>query len=509
MKKIKDNLIVNNFSKSIFLLIVALYVFNSFKLNYYEVLFIDERLIVDDIYNVWLIDDVYNNFQNIENKILKNILVVLYEISYGGDLRYGRLWSNFFIIFSGPFSLISDTFLITFTRVLNILLFVFSISILTKTFINKKYRWIFMLSCLSIPGLEFLIRIPKPEFLSIFLISIGLYFLKEGKTYLSLFLFGLASFVKLNFILLYAIIFLFVLWSSAHKTKLIFKTILIFFGALIFVNPILIIPPLKIFQATMPNFYSEYFKWISSEGFKGQNKLFSVDFSIEWSKTLASFYKAPDSLYLLPTILLLLLILILFQYSLKNKEYLSTVFLSTSTLYLMFYFLFIERQFDFYLTLPFLILLVSFFMNIDYLLEQKKLKYILLIPFIVFFTIGIYSNLELNFKNKILSTSQELGYQNISDQEDAKLLINEVLNNIEMILSGDTSRDSYIVLWNPNLFMPRNGVTYNSNFYVRENWEHDNLDNILLRSQIFVTNQNFEQSGIKKTKFKNFYIYTK
>ena len=71
MKKIKDNLIVNNFSKSIFLLIVTLYVFNSFKLNYYEVLFIDERLIVDDIYNVWLIDDVYNNFQNVENKILK------------------------------------------------------------------------------------------------------------------------------------------------------------------------------------------------------------------------------------------------------------------------------------------------------------------------------------------------------------------------------------------------------------------------------------------------------
>ena len=175
----------------------------------------------------------------------------------------------------------------------------------------------------------------------------------------------------------------------------------------------------------------------------------------------------------------------------------------------MFYFLFIERQFDFYLTLPFLILLVSFFMNIDYLLEQKKLKYILLIPVIVFFTIGIYSNLELNFKNKILSTSQELGYENISDQEDAKLLTNEVLNNIEMILSGDTSQDSYIVLWNPNLFMPRNGVTYNSNFYVRENWEHDNLDKILLRSQIFVTNQNFDQSGIKKTKFKNFYIYTK
>ena len=368
----KKYLIVNNFSKFLFLIIVALYVFNSFKLNYYEVLFIDERLIIDDIYNVWLIDDVYNNFQNVENKILKNILVVLYEISYGGDLRYGRLWSNFFIIFSGPLSLLNDVFLITFTRVLNILLFVLSISIFSKTYINKKYHWIFMLSCLSIPGLEFLIRIPKPEFLSMFLVSIGFYLLKKGKNFLSLFLFGLATFVKINFILLYAIIFLFMLWNSANKIKLIYKSILISFGALIFVNPILIIPPLKILQATMPNFYLEYFKWISSEGFKGQNKLFSVDYFIGWTKTLALFYKAPHSLNLLPTILLLLLIVFLFQYSLKNQEYLSTVFLSISTLYLIFYFLFIERQFDFYLTLPFLILLVSLFMNIDYLSKQKK-----------------------------------------------------------------------------------------------------------------------------------------
>tara|TARA_Y100000996_G_C22323889_1_gene561554 strand:- start:211 stop:702 length:492 start_codon:yes stop_codon:yes gene_type:complete len=162
------------------------------------------------------------------------------------------------------------------------------------------------------------------------------------------------------------------LWNSANKIKLIYKSILISFGALIFVNPILIIPPLKILQATMPNFYLEYFKWISSEGFKGQNKLFSVDYFIGWTKTLALFYKAPHSLNLLPTILLLLLIVFLFQYSLKNQEYLSTVFLSISTLYLIFYFLFIERQFDFYLTLPFLILLVSLFMNIDYLSKQKK-----------------------------------------------------------------------------------------------------------------------------------------
>ena len=38
----------------------------------------------------------YSHSNEISNKSLKNILIIFIELAYGGDLRYGRLWSNFF-----------------------------------------------------------------------------------------------------------------------------------------------------------------------------------------------------------------------------------------------------------------------------------------------------------------------------------------------------------------------------------------------------------------------------
>ena len=71
--KIYHHLLDNN--KRIFIifyfLITIYYFFNCFLLNDYEILFMDERLIVDDIYNVWLLDDTFNRFTNIENNILR------------------------------------------------------------------------------------------------------------------------------------------------------------------------------------------------------------------------------------------------------------------------------------------------------------------------------------------------------------------------------------------------------------------------------------------------------
>ena len=75
------------------------YVLNNLKTNVYEVLFIDERMLIDDIYNLWLLEDLYGRFSNISNPILKNILIIFIELAYGGDLRYGRLWSNTFIYY--------------------------------------------------------------------------------------------------------------------------------------------------------------------------------------------------------------------------------------------------------------------------------------------------------------------------------------------------------------------------------------------------------------------------
>ena len=125
------------------------YVLNNLKTNIYEVLFIDERMLIDDIYNIWLLEDLYGRFSNISNPILKNILIVFIELAYGGDLRYGRLWSNIFTLFVGPFSLISDNFVIIISRVFNASLFFLGSYFLSKNIKNKNLTWLVMFTIYS------------------------------------------------------------------------------------------------------------------------------------------------------------------------------------------------------------------------------------------------------------------------------------------------------------------------------------------------------------------------
>ena len=91
------------------LLLVTYIIFNfiymSFELNSYEMLTVDERIAINDIYNVWILDNEFNRYPNIDNEFLKNLVLVVTELAYGGDLRYGRLWSNLYIVLIGPFSL--------------------------------------------------------------------------------------------------------------------------------------------------------------------------------------------------------------------------------------------------------------------------------------------------------------------------------------------------------------------------------------------------------------------
>ena len=115
--------------------IFIFYIVNNVKNNIYEILFIDERMLIDDIYNIWLVEDIYNRFTNITNQTLKNFLIVFIELAYGGDLRYGRLWSNLFTILVGPFTLINDTVVILLSRFLNSLLF-FSELIIFQSFLS-------------------------------------------------------------------------------------------------------------------------------------------------------------------------------------------------------------------------------------------------------------------------------------------------------------------------------------------------------------------------------------
>ena len=71
--------------------IIFNFIFMSFELNSYEMLTVDERISINDIYNVWILDNEFNRYPDIENKFFKNLVLVVTELAYGGDLRYGRL----------------------------------------------------------------------------------------------------------------------------------------------------------------------------------------------------------------------------------------------------------------------------------------------------------------------------------------------------------------------------------------------------------------------------------
>ena len=66
-----------------------------------------------------------------------------------------------------------------------------------------------------------------------------------------------------------------------------------------------------------------------------------------------------------------------------------------------------------------------------------------------------------------------------------------------------------IVYWDPNLFIPRNGVTYDERFYIREYWDSREIIEILDYSDIYVTYENFQVDGINKKEVGNYILYYK
>lgn len=509
MKSYSNHLIdsTNKFSKFLLILSLIIFIFNSFKLNNYEILFIDERLLIDDIYNVWLIDDVYSNFSGVENRILKSLLVILYEIVYGGDLRYGRLWSNFYILFSGPLFLFGDTAVITFSRLLNIFLFTSSILILTKTFIKNKFSWIALAAFFSLPGIEILLRIPKPDVLSIFFFSIGMFYFKNKRNYMALFFLGLCTFIKLNFILLYFVFCLFSLMNTSYKVIEVFKILLISLCTLIIVNPVLLIPPIGFLDYEFPNFYKIYFEWIMSQGSYGQTEFFNIDYFFKWSTMISGFYKVGAGYSIVFSSIIFFLLYYVLKISIKDNKRTAVLLLISSLIYFLFYFLFIERQFSWYITFPFMLLHLSLFMNFENIFSGKKF-YFIFIPFYLFICIGIYSNLNSNMNSRLFATPNNLGYTDIETKDEAIKLVNDTLTLIEEDLAKKSSNITNVVLWDPNLYLPRNGITYNSNFFVRENWNNQEINELLNIAEYVVTYENLNSSTFKKVKIKNYYIYT-
>ena len=482
--------------------ILIVYGYYTFQLNQYEILFVDERVIIDDIYNIWLIDDPFNRFLNVENKLLQKIAIITTELAYGGDLRYGRLWSNLFSLTVGPFTLLGDSFVITISRLLNIFLYFFSGYLLSKTFLKENKRWLFLIAFYSIPGVDMYQRFPKSDVLALLFSSFALNFLVK-KQYLKAILFmSIATFIKINFIILYFTIFLFIFYRYKQKTKLVLKTFFITIASLIIVNPILLIPPLTLFGIKLPNFYEIYLNWLISQGSYGQNKLIDSKRLFKWTEEIGESFFISDNINFVFFVFLLSFSIFVLICSYSKRDYHSLLFAVTFFTYLFFYLFFIDRTFIWYLNLPFVLLLIASFRN----LEKIKFKTVKILLLIFIFS-GVFSNLYSHINDKKFVANSMLGYENVPNSVSAINQLNETVNVLERILFENNKKNT--VYWNPNLFIPRNGVTYNGDFYIRELWGVGELESLLDEDYVYVTNEILSLKNIKQFKAFNYIIYYK
>ena len=462
---------INYFSLIILIYVIFRLLFIAFFQNSYELLFTDERIIINDIYNVWNLDNEFDRYGNVDNQVLKNVLLVITEIVYGGDLRYGRIWSNIFIFLLGPLSLINDQVLVTSVRIFTIFIYFISINLLINLFLDKNLKWFYLLVFYCIPGAFYFNIVPKPDPFVILFVALALLSIKKENFNWALFLLGVATGVKIVGIFALALIVMYLLLTNKIKVKIssFFKILIIPWCGLVFANPILLIPPLNI--GSLPNFYKIYYNWINSQSLYGQEERFNINHLTLWSDSISlqfSFNLLKNSIF---TFFLMTIVLYAAFQLAKNKQYLILTIMTIGISHLLFIFLSVERQWLMYLNFSFIFIFIGL---IFFITNTSKRKYLLII--FLFFTViptGIY-NLNDSFSTKNLDDT--------TDIQDIELVINKI-NNLYKLKSNSFN----IVYWDPQYGMARNNVTHIGSFEIKEHWEYNNLNDTLQKSDFYVT----------------------
>ena len=82
--------------------------------------------------------------------------------------------------------------------------------------------------------------------------------------------------------------------------------------------------------------------------------------------------------------------------------------------------------------------------------------------------LGAQSNSFIFIEQKKFRANGDYGYQGIDSPVVAEKQIQKIIQIIENIYKNNDQLNNNLVYWNPNLFMPRNHVTYES-FFILEN----------------------------------------
>ncbi len=179
-----------------------------------------------------------------------------WEISNGGDLRYGRiLWYTLAAVGYIPFSIWSTEGIILTGRLISASFLISAYALLTITFINN---WRFRIPCflilLSLPFSSYFSTIPKPEPFA--LLSLGIFLLLSKKNFLALnrpywIWLGIAFGCKISFLPALAILFISAAWinnlspiNMRDQCELLLKTIIYLYVGFNIAMPIFITPSL-------------------------------------------------------------------------------------------------------------------------------------------------------------------------------------------------------------------------------------------------------------------------
>ena len=156
----------------------------------YRHLHVDERLVViNPILNVYFQVDIYDRFSEITPVFIKNLLVIISEMILGGTLDYGRIYNNLYIVAAGPLSIFNFEVVVIFGRLIQFVIFLYSLIYISKYFLRESSRPLFILLAFGLPGAYFIVQNPKPDSLAILFLMIGLRYALLNENYRKSFIF--------------------------------------------------------------------------------------------------------------------------------------------------------------------------------------------------------------------------------------------------------------------------------------------------------------------------------
>ena len=285
----------------------------------YKLIFIDERQLIDSILNIFQFVDEFGRFDEISSPIVKKVFVVASELIIGGNLDFGRLYTNFFVIFAGPFYLISFENLLIVSRLIQAILFYFSLFMISKLFLTNKYFYLFPLVCLSLPQSFYIIQNPKPDSMMILFFFIGLFLLIKKKNNLGFLLIGASIGIKIISIIptiLLIVYLIFVKKDYGNKLELLKISLFVVTGIVI-AQPALLI--------TNTSIYKRIFGTLLSASKYNQNSIFNLssEYFSNWISELVAYFNFSKNLFY---IFLIIVFVEIISNLLKKIYYLKTIY---------------------------------------------------------------------------------------------------------------------------------------------------------------------------------------